>query len=123
MENKQLKKGGKVFGEKVEVTTDIYGNDKVTIKGGTSEITQEQYTAGNNEVLIDLHLKSTRATTFIDMLLDINNKEKLPHFIFSDNKNYEKIQNGIIETLNVLSKLYIDTMNYLNGKEIKNNGK
>lgn len=123
MENKQFKKVGKVFGENVEITTDKDGKEKATIKAGALEITQEQYTTGNNEVLIDLHLKSTRATTFIDMLLDINNKEKLPHFIFSDNNNYEKIQNGIIETLNVLSKLYIDTMNYLNGKEIKNNGK
>ncbi len=117
MENKQLKKGGKVCGQSVEIITDKEGNEKATIKAGALEITQEQYTSGNNEVLVDLHLKSTRATTFIDMLLDINNREKLPHFIFQNNKDYEQIQTGIIETLNVLSKLYIDTMNYLHEKE------
>lgn len=63
----------------------------------------------NNRVLVDLHLKSTRITTFIDMLLDVNNNELLEYELI-DNEDYKDIQDNIINVLNKLSPIYINIL-------------
>lgn len=73
----------------------------------------------NNRVLVDLHLKSTRITTFIDMLLDVNNNEVLDYELI-DNEDYKDIQDNIINALNKLSPIYI---NILKHKGEQQNGK
>ncbi len=72
----------------------------------------------NNRVLFDLHLKSTRITTIIDMLLDINNNDDIEHELING-EVYNEVQDNIINVLNKLSPIYIDYLKMRGEKEKK----
>lgn len=96
MENKEL--------ETIEQLNEIY------------ETNSHKSTMENNNILIDLLLKTTKATSVINLMLDVNNFRQLETPIL-ENQEYQSIQDNLINVINILNKEYIKLMELKNGTE------
>lgn len=81
---------------------------------------EKNYQSFNNEIILDLILKSTKLTTFLTNLLDINNIEKLDKEIISS-EEYNKIQEHIIQAITTTSTIFKDQLLQLEIKSKEEN--
>lgn len=82
------------------------------------ENTISKYTQENNNILLDLLIKSNKINTTLSLLLDLNNINNIDDAIINP-QEYRLIQDNILNIVNILNKNYFKQMEVIKNNDNK----
>lgn len=119
MKNNNKNEKDSIVIEKINIEQEIAKKENMKIEIESIKEKNQKLKMEMNNVLVDLLIKSSKVSTIINMLLDINNMFQLNDFVIVSSDKYKILQDSILKTIESLNTIYLNVNNELT-KGVKN---